>query len=180
MRTSTLLTLIIPVVLATSCATEVKPEPEPKKDTVIVQAPPPPPVNNLIRNGITLKSNILKVSQAFLVDENGAKLEDNNLINSNQYVTLRLIVDSGWIATNGNVRIGAAQKCVTSDGTVISDEKDLFADVTEVPVADAGILTLQVHVENPVKLYDYYQVDFKIWDKIGAGEASGTYRFNLK
>ena len=141
---------------------------------------PPPPVNDKIRNGITLKSNILKVSQAFLLDDEGHVLPGNNLTDVNKYLTLRLIIDSGWVTANGIVKIGASEKVTASDGSQILDEKDLFAEGDEVSPTDANVIDIKVIIQRVIKLVDYYEVSFRVWDKIGAGEVTGTYRFNVK
>ena len=146
----------------------------------IAKTPPPPPKNDKIRNGINLTSNILKVSQAFLMDADGKLVPDGNVTGINQYLTLRLIIDSGWVSNNNIVKIGASEKVVASDGSIVLDEKDLFEGGDEVSPTDANVIDIKVIIQQVIKLVDYYEVHFRVWDKIGAGDVKGTYRFNVK
>jgi hypothetical protein len=132
-----------------------------------------------IRNGIKLKSNGLHVSQAFLVYPDGSLVPEENLTKVNQYLKLILVIDKGWTVQNSKVQLGAAEKLTNSDGDVLLDEKDLFKGQDIVSATDAGIITLRISVTQVHKLYDYYQVDFKVWDKKSKAELSGWYRFNL-
>lgn len=146
----------------------------------ITKTAPPPPKNDKIRNGIKLTSNILKVSQAFLMDAEGKLVSDDNVTGINQYLTLRLIIDSGWVPNNNIVKIGASEKVVASDGSIVLDEKDLFEGGDEVSPADANVIDIKVIIQQVIKLVDYYEVHFRVWDKIGAGDITGSYRFNVK
>jgi hypothetical protein len=138
------------------------------------------PVSGKIRNGIQLKPNGLYPTQAFLLDEKESLIEDDNLVKPNEYLNLRLVIDSGWIVNNGLVKIGAAEKVETSDGEVLLDEKDLFAAGDEVNASDAKVITLKVIITKVTKLYDYYLVTFRVWDKNGTGEVTGSYKFHLQ
>ena len=133
-----------------------------------------------IRNGINIKSNGLKVSQAFLVYGDGTLVPPENLAKINQELYIRLIIDSGWKVENGKVTLGASEKVTTSDGKAILDEADLFSGNDTVDEKDAGVIVLKVVINRVDKLYDYYQVNFKVWDKKGTGEITGDYRFNIQ
>lgn len=133
-----------------------------------------------IRNGIKLKSGGLEVSQAFLVYPDGSLVPEENLTKVNEDLKLVLRIDKGWKVENDKVEIGASEKVTTSEGNVILDEKDLFKDQGPANASDASVITLRVSITQINKLFDYYQVDFRVWDKKGTNEVSGSYRFNLK
>ena len=64
-----------------------------------------------IRNGIELNTTgNLKVSQAFLLFEDGTLVPESNEAKVNQPVNLRLIIEDGFTENNGKVEIGASEK----------------------------------------------------------------------
>ena len=134
-----------------------------------------------IRNGIDLhtKGN-LKVSQAFLLFEDGSLVPPTNETKVNQEVTLRLILETGFTENNGKVEIGASEKIETNTGQLVLDEKDLFKDLGEVDAERAKALTLKAVITRLDKLYDYFLVSFKVWDKKGNGEISGSYKLYIQ
>lgn len=133
-----------------------------------------------IRNGINVKSKGLNVTQAFLVYEDGTLVPPENIVKVNQELYIRLIIESGWKVKNGKVAIGASEKVMTSEATTILDEADLFSGNDIVDAKDAGVIVLKVVLNRVDKLYDYYQVNFRVWDKEGDGEITGDYRFNIQ
>jgi hypothetical protein len=132
-----------------------------------------------IRNDIKLQTTGLKVSQAFLLYEDGTLVPPENVTNVGKPVKLRLIIDDGWNKENGNVYIGASEKIETSDGQVLLDEKDLFADLTSVKAEDAKYISLTANISRLDKLYDYFLVSFRVWDKKGNGEVTGSYKLYI-
>jgi hypothetical protein len=137
--------------------------------------------NSKIRNGIELNEKGLKVDQAFLIfRSDGTLVPADNKVNVGQEVALRLIL-KGWKEENGKVFPGTSEKITTSDGNVLIDERDLFSSYTEgVLPKDAGIITLMAVITKLDKLYDYFLVAFRVWDKKGEGEVSGSYKLYIK
>lgn len=134
-----------------------------------------------IRNGIELntKGN-MKVSQAFLLYDDGTLVPATNSTSVNQPVKLRLIIEKGFTESNGNVEIGASEKIETNTGQVVLDEKDLFKDLGEVEASRAQTLTLNAVITSLDKLYDYFVVSFRVWDKKGSGEVTGSYKLYIQ
>jgi len=133
-----------------------------------------------IRNGIQLKANGLKVEQAFLTYEDGTLVTNENKIDVNQKVVLRLIMD-GWKEENGKVMIGATEKLTTSKGQTILDTEDLFGAYPEgVDAKDAKYITLSAVITRLDELYDHFLVEFRVWDKKGGGDVTGSYKLYLK
>jgi len=136
--------------------------------------------NAKIRNGIQLKANGLKVEQAFLSYEDGSLVSNENKIDVNQKVVMRLIMD-GWKEENGKVMIGATEKITTSKGQTILDTEDLFGAYPDgVDAKDAKYITLSAVITRLDELYDHFLVEFRVWDKKGGGEVTGSYKLYLK
>ena len=136
--------------------------------------------NSNIRNGISVKSQGLKVDQAFLQFEDGKLVPADNKVDVGQKVIMKLIL-SGWKAVNGKVAIGASEKISTDDGQTVLDEQDLFANYTDgVDVKAAEGITLSAVITGVDKLYKYFEVSFKVWDKNSNDNVTGSYRLHLK
>lgn len=132
-----------------------------------------------IRNGIELSKDGLDVEQAFLLYEDGSLVPDGNKVSVGQKVVLRLIM-SGWKPDNGKVYLGAAEKITTSEGNIVLDEADLFKEIESVSEQDAKYISLSAVITKLDKLYDYFVVSFKVWDKKSNAEVSGSYKLYLK
>jgi hypothetical protein len=134
-----------------------------------------------IRNGIELQSTAnLKVSQAFLLFDDGSLVPSSNEAKVNQQVNLRLIIEGSFIDANGKVEIGASERIETNTGQLLLDEKDLFHDLGEIEAERAKTLTLNAVITRVDRLYDYFLVSFRVWDKKGSGEISGSYKLHIQ
>lgn len=133
-----------------------------------------------IRNGIQVKTQGLQVEQAFLLDEDGALIPDGNRISVKQKVYLRLII-SGWKEKDGYVFPDASQKVTASSGTVILDETNLFrkGESNAVDPQDARYINLSFLLTAVNELFEYVMVEFSIWDEIGGGKISGSYKLYI-
>lgn len=134
-----------------------------------------------IRNRIELHTKgSMKVSQAFLLYDDGTLVPASNSTSVNQPVKLRLIIDEGFTESNGKVEIGASERIETNTGELVLDEKDLFRDLGGVEPERAKALTLDAVITRLDKLYDYFTVSFRVWDKNGKGEVSGSYKLYIQ
>jgi hypothetical protein len=133
-----------------------------------------------VRNDVKFNSSGLNVQQAFLMFEDGRLVPQDNKVEVGQQVNLRLIID-GWKANNGKVMLGASEKIATDEGQVILNEPDLFHEFAEgVNAADAGVITLSAVITKVDKLFKYFEVSFKVWDKSSNDNVTGSYRLYLK
>ena len=122
----------------------------------------------------------MKVEQAFLLFEDGKLIPTGNKIDVGQWVGLRLILN-GWQKQNGKVFVDAEEQITTSDGKQLLDQKNLFKDYAEgLSSEDAKALTLSARITAIDKLYDYFTVTFRVWDKQSQNEISGSYKLYLK
>lgn len=133
-----------------------------------------------IRNGIELQAKGLEAEQAFLTFEDGSLVPEGNKTTTNQAVKLHLII-SGWKEENEMVFPGASEKIETNDGGLVLDEPDLFStyDATGIKRDDAKSIYLSATITKMEKLYDYFLVSFRVWDKKGDGEITGSYKLHL-
>lgn len=133
-----------------------------------------------IRNDISLDASGLTVQQAFLQFEDGKLVPQDNKIEIGQRVNLRLLIE-GWEAKDGKVMLGAAEKIATDDGQVILDKDDLFEAYPDgVDAAAAGLVTLSATITKIDKLFKYFEVSFRVWDKAGSDNVTGSYKLYLK
>lgn len=135
-----------------------------------------------IYNNIQLKSSGVKLNKAYLVFENGDRVPDNNATEFKSPVKMRLLIDSGWVENKGKVVLGASEKIIAEDGTVLLDEADLFSKYPDGLTAnDAKVILLTADIkirENiPPTLFT---VLFKVWDKAGTGYIEGSYKLYSK
>ena len=133
-----------------------------------------------IRNEIQLKEKGLIAEQAFLLFEDGKLIPPGNKIDVGQWVGLRLILN-GWQKQNGKVFVDAEEQITTNDGKQLLDQKNLFKDYADgLSSEDAKALTLSARITAIDKLYDYFTVTFRVWDKQSQNEISGSYKLYLK
>lgn len=133
-----------------------------------------------IRNDVDLKSSGLRVTQAFLMFEDGKLVPQDNKVEVGQKVKLHLIIEN-WKPVNGKVMLGASEKIATDEGQVILDSEDLFAAYPDGvdPVA-AGTIILSAVITELNRLVKYFVVSFRVWDKNSNDNITGSYRLYLK
>jgi len=133
-----------------------------------------------IRNGIRIQENGLHAEQAFLLKEDGSLIADDNKIQVGEKVLLRLVI-TGWTEENGTVFPEASEKIATSEGQVYVDESALFEK--SIPNGttpeNAKYLTLYATITKVDKLYDYFLVSFKVWDKKTNKSLAGSYKLHI-
>jgi len=132
-----------------------------------------------VRNGIEIHERELSVAQAYLQFEDGVLVPNDNKVELKQRVIMKLIID-GWKKEGDKIFAGASEIITTSDGQVIVNKEDLFADYKDGMSADNTGITLSAVINGIDKLYDYFLVSFRVWDKKGTGEITGSYKLYLK
>jgi hypothetical protein len=135
-----------------------------------------------ISNGIELKlSEGIQLVKAYLFFDDGKKLSDSNFAELKQKVNLLVQVQPGsWTEKDGKVSIGASEKITTPSGGEVLNEADLFATITDINAVDAQYITLKAIITSMVRKFDYFLVNFTIWDKWGSGIISGSYKLRIK
>ena len=134
-----------------------------------------------VANGIEINGvGGIKVTAAFLMLETGELIYGpQNNIKPGDKIRLLMQID-GWLDDGGKVAVGAGQVLTNSDHRVMIKEPDLFAGAGPLPKEDASYISLLMEVLNLEKIYDYYQVDFTVWNKQENQKLHGRYRFKIK
>lgn len=134
-----------------------------------------------IYNKIMMEAKKLKVQKAYLILDNGDAIPENNGVDFKSPVKMIIKIDSGWTEKDGKVMIGASEKIMTENGTVLVDEPDLFAENAGATPEDAKTIslsaTIRVREGSPPTSFI---VSFKIWDKNGEGQIEGSYKLYTK
>lgn len=135
-----------------------------------------------IRNNIQLKASGFKISSAYLVFDDGSPIPADNKVELNQNVNLLLIIDGGWNVKDSLVYPGASEKIALSSGYTVLKEDDLFTsyDATGVAAADARYITLKAVITELDDKKKFIVVSFKVWDKKGTANVTGSYKFFIK
>ena len=132
-----------------------------------------------IKNGISIKENGLKVTQALLMKEDQTPLAEDNTVGIGDVILCRLFV-SGWHEENGQVKLGAYEEIQTSGGETILKEEDLFKDMVSARAEDAKVVTLRATITKLTKSIRDFRVEFRVWDKVSNAEVTGSFPFHLK
>ncbi|MEO7766928.1 MAG: hypothetical protein ABIS01_05860 [Ferruginibacter sp.] len=141
-----------------------------------------PTENNAIKNGIKLKVNGFKVSEAYLVFDDETLVPEANKVELNQNVNMLLIIDEGWTETGGKVFPGSKQVVKLNNGKEIINSEDYFAafDETGVSIEDARYITLNTLITDEKNRKNYLIINFRVWDKKGTAEITGSYKLYIK
>jgi hypothetical protein len=166
---------IVPFLILTACTNVNKDDPgaEAKAGTT---------TNSKIKNGIIIEEHGLKVEQAFLLYEDKSLVPESNETSINKKIKCRLIFSGGWKEKDGKVFPGASETIETNTDKVVVSEKDLFSAYSEegIDAGDAKYITLSAVITSEDKLFDYFVVKFKVWDKLNENYVSGSFKFKIK
>ncbi len=95
---------------------------------------------------------------------------------------MQLKIDEGWVEKDGKVLLGASEKIIAEDGTVVLEEDDLFEKYTDgISAEDAK----SIYLSAALRLKEgaaptSFKVTFKVWDKNGNGYIEGSYKLFSK
>lgn len=133
-----------------------------------------------ILNRVTVhESGGLKISRAFLTTESGELLNARNRISVGETVYLNLVVAQGWMAENGVVSPGASQTITTGEGEPVLSSPDLFGGNAPIEEAKAGQIRLKTIITNSRPDTRTFVVRYRVWDKKGSGEVTGSYQLHM-
>lgn len=169
--------IVIAIAVPLAMAAQVKPAKPVKKPAVA----PAAPVTNY-KNGIKLKAKGFKVSEAYLYFDNQSSVPQDNKVEVNERVNMRLVIDKGWSEVDGKVYPGASEVIKLNTGAVILESEDLFKDYEEEGVnpEDARYITLKAIITAMNDKKKYVIVSFRLWDKKSTNEVTGSYKLYIK
>jgi hypothetical protein len=172
-----LVSLLITAIIFTTTTVAQKTNPTKKPVAATAAAP----VSNL-KNGIKLRIKGFKVSEASLYFDDGGSVPQNNKIEVNQRVNMRLVIESGWSETDGKVFPGGSEVIKLNTGAVVLESEDLFKayDETGVSPEDARYITLKAIITSMNDKRKYVIVTFRVWDKKSTAEITGSYKLFIK
>ena len=135
-----------------------------------------------IKNGIQFTSKVFKVTEAYLLFDDASSVPANNSVALNQRVNLVLRIKSGWAEREGKVFPGGTEQMKTADGKVFLKSVDVFKDYDEIGVTtvDAEYITLKAIINRLDTKNSSVTVSFRVWDKKGVGEITGSYRLFIR
>ncbi|HQX97020.1 MAG: hypothetical protein IPH34_14275 [Chitinophagaceae bacterium] len=159
-----------------SCSVGDKEEETKDKGTAVVKD------GARIYNNIQLKTSGIKLEKAYLYLESGERVPDDNFVDFNGKIKLRLQFASDWKEENGKVLLGASEKIVAESGEVILEENDLFEKYPEgVSVEDSKIVFLSAILKlKPSAQPTSCTVFFRVWDKRSDAFVEGSYQLFSK
>ncbi|MEP6674457.1 MAG: hypothetical protein ABJA78_04860 [Ferruginibacter sp.] len=135
-----------------------------------------------IKNNIKLNSKTLSVSKAYLLFDDGSSVPATNKIALNQRVNMILVIKSGWSEREGRVFPGGREIIKLSDGKVVLDSDDVFKTYESSGVSsdNAAYITLKAVITKMDDKKKYVIVNFRVWDKKGVGEVTGSYKLYIE
>lgn len=146
----------------------------------IVASAPQNSSHDLIRNNIDISATGgVKVEQAFMMNQNGSLLANDNHIAIGQAVELRVLT-SGWTDSSGLLSLGASEKITTNDNTVALDANDIFEKQPAIKAEPQQMIRLQATISKQDIAYQYYEVKFKVWNKSANQYIDGRYKLYIK
>lgn len=143
--------------------------------------------DNTTLNGAIIKNNIdvdatgVKVKEVYLVDADYKPLTENKVaVGEKIHIVIKL--DTGWVKENGKSFIGASERILTSAGRVVVSADDIFKEqeITGLNPDDTKVISLSAIITQADPGVNDFEVQFRVWDKKGAGEVKGKYYFSLK
>ena len=138
------------------------------------------PSNDKIKNDIKIKENGLHVEEAYLTNDAGQNIDDNNKVETGERVCLRLVID-GWQIKDGKVFLDASQKVATSSGTFLTSNPSILGPVYTDGAApkDAKYVLLYQRIGQLGNTKDHIVITFKIWDKTTNKSIDGSYELYM-
>lgn len=135
----------------------------------------------LLYNGIEINARNMKVEKAYLVtnDDQGDRIDDDNVVNLEKGVKLILLIKEGWKETDGKVWLDASMLVTNSSGETVLEKENMFAKYGEegLSAEDAKTIGLSVYFKGMAKANpDTYQVKFKVSDQKGDASLEGSYK----
>ena len=139
-------------------------------------------VTQTFSNGIKLNIKGFKVSAAALYFDNDARVPEDNTVALEERINLLITIESGWKLEGEKAFPGGSEIIKLSTGAVVLTSDDLFKSYEETGVSpgDAKYITLKAIITKLDDKKKYIIVTFRVWDKKGPGEITGSYKFYIK
>lgn len=149
-----------------------------KKKSVIPELPEKNSEAQIL-NHIIIHEKGLQLSRAYLSYENESLVSEKNDTRLNSPIYLNLHVQKGWVVRDGKVSIGASEKIESDAGELVIDVPDVFAATSPFDVNKASRIQLKAGIVSTRAGIDHFIVKFRLWDKYGDGEVTGSYKLYI-
>ena len=109
-------------------------------------------------------------------------MPEGNKVEVNQNVNMLLIIEDGWTVYDGRVFPGSKQVLKLNTGMEILNSEDFFSafDDTGVSHEDARYITLNAAIAELKDKRNHVIVNFRVWDKKGTAEITGSYKLFVR
>jgi len=136
---------------------------------------------NKIRNGIKIQTTGgLRVEQAFLTyEDDGSFLDEENVTTINKPVKLNLVI-KGWKEKDGKVFMDAEQKITTDDDKTLLHMKNMLAKEESFNPEYAEFLNFRFNVTHLNKIYNYFVVEARAWNKKFDQEVNASFKIHVE
>ncbi len=109
-------------------------------------------------------------------------MPDDNVVDFNGKIQLRLQMATDWKEENGKVLLGASEKILNEKGDVVLQQDDLFEKYPDgVSVKDSKVIfisaILKLKEGTPPTSFTVY---FRVWDKRSDAFVEGSYQLFSK
>ena len=129
--------------------------------------------------GITLNPKGLKVRSVFMTNQDGAL--QSNQVSYSEKIKLNFYDLKGFSRNEGKVFVGGSMVIKDSQGNIVLEYTDLFADYDQTGVDPAATekLHLSLVVGDPLRRGETYWWKARIWDKRGKGEVTAKAQLEV-
>lgn len=129
---------------------------------------------------IKVKGDV-KVFSAYLVyGDDESRVSASNKTTIGRPVKIVLNIDGGWKVEDGEIAIGASEVIETNTGELVLNSGDMFQQYTGMQPAMGNLIKLKAVITEMTKNYDHFVVNFRVWDKKGNGEITGSYKLYIE
>jgi hypothetical protein len=178
-----LLSILSALCITTACLAQKTNMPKAKPAAKAVKKPVAEQgaVTKYYPNDITMKIKGFKISEAGLYFEDGTKVPIGNTVDLNQQVILYIVIDSGYNTINDKVFPACSENISFINGKTILKNDDLFAAYTDgVSAADGKYISIKAVITQIDNKDQWIVVSFKMWDRKGTSNITGSYKLRIK
>ena len=134
-----------------------------------------------IKNNIKLDIwGDVTVNKAYLVYDEDKPVPAGNQAKLNQKIYLVLELNKSWVEnTEHLVNIGGQEVITASTGAEVLRSADLFEKLETIKAEDAKYIKFHAVITNMTKPFPFFTVKFRVWDKNGLSEITGSYTMKM-
>ncbi|HMC99370.1 MAG TPA: hypothetical protein VKH37_04425, partial [Ferruginibacter sp.] len=106
---------------------------------------------------------------------------DDNIVDLQEKIRMVLYLNESWQLKDGKAFLGASEKITDSNGETILNAGDLFSEETAgLDPEDSKVVKIGAQLDKESPNNKYYNVEFKVWNKVADQSVSGNYKFHIR